>query len=216
VVKLSTGIFGGTFDPIHFGHLRMAEELADSLDLDIVRFIPAGLPPHRAAPRTDAIHRLEMTRLAIAGNPRFVLDDREVRSPQASYTVDTLTSLREDLGHDLPIWLLMGADAFLGLTTWKAWPRLFDLANLAVAHRPGYKLTQSDMLPDPLRRELAQRQCDTPAATPAGSIFLKAATALDISASGIRQHLSSGTSVRYLLPDPVLGYIQQHQLYTAS
>jgi len=210
------GIFGGTFDPIHYGHLRMAEELADSLALDIVRFIPAGQPPHRASPRTEAKHRLEMTRLAIAGNPRFLLDEREVREPRASFTFDTLTSLRQELGADQPLWLLMGTDAFLGLPTWKEWRQLFSLAHIAVAHRPGYKLTQSDMLPDPLRRELEQRRCDTPPAAPSGSIFLKPVTALDISATAIRQHLSSGTSARYLLPDPVLDHIQQHHLYTAS
>jgi len=210
------GIFGGTFDPIHYGHLRMAEELADSLALDIVRFIPAGQPPHRTSPRTEAKHRLEMTRLAIAGNPRFLLDEREVREPRASFTFDTLTSLRQELGADQPLWLLMGTDAFLGLPTWKEWRQLFSLAHIAVAHRPGYKLTQSDMLPDPLRRELEQRRCDTPPAAPSGSIFLKPVTALDISATAIRQHLSSGTSARYLLPDLVLDYIQQHHLYTAS
>jgi nicotinate-nucleotide adenylyltransferase len=215
-LSAAIGILGGTFDPIHFGHLRMADELARSLSLDVVRFIPAGLPPHRATPRTDAIHRLEMTRLAIAGNPRFVLDDREVRSPRASYTVDTLTSLRGELGRDLPIWLLMGADAFLGLTTWKEWKQLFELANIAIAHRPGYRLTQSDALPDPLRKELEQRRCDSPPSAPAGNILLQAVTALDISATAIRQHLSSGTGARYLLPDPVLNYIQQHHLYTAS
>ncbi len=210
------GIFGGTFDPIHFGHLRMAEELASALALDQVRFIPAGQPPHRASPRTEAKHRLEMTRLAIAGNPRFVLDEREVREPRASYTFDTLTSLRQELGPDQPLWLLMGTDAFFGLPTWKEWRQLFSLAHIAVAHRPGYKLTQSDMLPDPLRRELEERRCDTPPATPAGSVFLKAVTALDISATAIRQHLSAGTSARYLLPDSVLDYIRQHHLYTAS
>jgi nicotinate-nucleotide adenylyltransferase len=157
-----------------------------------------------------------MTRLAIAGNPRFVLDDREIRAPSPSYTVETLTSIREVLGPDQPIWLLMGGDAFLGLTTWKEWQRLFELAHIAVAHRPGYKMAQSDMLPDPLRMELERRRCDSPPATPAGGIILKPVTALDISASLIRHHLSSGISVRYLLPDSVLDYIQQHHLYTAS
>lgn len=211
-----TGIFGGTFDPIHFGHLRMAEELASVLALDHVRFIPAGQPPHRASPRTEARHRLEMTRLAIAGNPRFVLDDCEVHAPSPGYTVETLTSLREELGSDQPIWLLMGGDAFLGLTTWKEWQHLFELAHIAVAHRPGYKMAQSDMLPDPLRMELEQRRCDSPPASPAGGIILKPVTALDISATAIRHHISSGTGARYLLPDTVLGYIQKHNLYTAA
>jgi nicotinate-nucleotide adenylyltransferase len=215
-LSAAIGIFGGTFDPIHFGHLRMAEELASLLALDTVRFIPAGQPPHRATPRTDAVHRLEMTRLAISGNTRFILDDCEIRTSRPSYTVDTLTSLREELGSDQPIWLLMGADAFLGLTTWKEWNRLFELAHIAVAHRPGYRLSQSDMLTDQLRHELEQRRCDTPPHTAAGSIILKPVTALDISATAIRHHINSGTGARYLLPDTVLGYILQHHLYTAS
>jgi nicotinate-nucleotide adenylyltransferase len=213
---LSIGIFGGTFDPIHFGHLRLAEELASALGLAEVRFIPAGQPPHRVSPRTDAVHRLQMTRLAITGNPRFMIDDREIVEPRASYTFDTLTSLRQELGTDLPLWLLMGADAFLGLTTWKNWQQLFDLAHIAVAHRPGYRLSQSDALPDALQRELQQRSCAALPDTPAGSVFLKPVTALDISATAIRHHLSSGTGARYLVPDSVLDYIQQHNLYTAS
>jgi nicotinate-nucleotide adenylyltransferase len=216
VVDTAIGIFGGTFDPIHFGHLRLAEELASALRLTEVRFIPAGQPPHRVSPRTDAVHRLAMTRLAITGNPRFVLDDREILEPRASYTFDTLTSLRQELGRDLPFCLLMGADAFLGLTSWKNWQQLFDLAHIAVAHRPGYRLPQSDALPDALQRELQQRSCATLPDTPAGSVFLKSVTALDISATAIRQHLSSGTGARYLVPDSVLDYIQQHNLYTPA
>lgn len=215
-MNAAIGIFGGTFDPIHYGHLRMAEELAAALCLESVRFIPAGQPPHRAVPRTEAKHRLEMTRLAIAGNPRFVLDDREVRATRPSYTVDTLDSLREELGEAQPIFLLMGADAFLGLTTWREWQRLFDLAHIAVAHRPGYRVSQSDALPDSLRSELHARRCDSAPAAPAGCIVLKPVTQLDISATGIRQHLSAGASARYLSPDAVLNYIQQHHLYTAS
>lgn len=210
------GVFGGTFDPIHFGHLRMAEELAAALSLAAVHFIPAGQPPHRATPRTEARHRLEMTRLAIAANPRFVLDDREVREARASYTVDTLTALRHETGNDLPIWLLMGADAFAGLTTWKEWRQLFALANIAVAHRPGYRLIQSDELPEALRQELDRRWTDSVAVTPAGSISLTPVTALDISATAIRQQLTSRRSVRYLLPDAVIDYIEQHNLYHAS
>ena len=210
------GVMGGTFDPIHYGHLRMAEELASMLVLDTVRFIPAGRPPHRAMPRTDAVHRLEMTRLAISGNARFILDDCEIRASRPSYTVDTLTSLREELGSERPIWLLMGTDAFLGLTTWKEWKRLFELAHIAVAHRPGYRLSQSDMLSDQLRHELEQRRCDTPPHTAAGNIILKPVTALDISSTSIRHHINSGTGARYLLPDAVLAYIQQYKLYTTA
>ena len=115
------GILGGTFDPIHLGHLRLAEEVADALKLAQVRFIPAGTPPHRAMPRTDAVHRLAMVRLAIANNPRFALDDRETQRTGLSYTHDTLASLRAEVGDATPLVLIMGADAFVKLETWHRW-----------------------------------------------------------------------------------------------
>jgi nicotinate-nucleotide adenylyltransferase len=208
------GIFGGTFDPIHFGHLRLAEELAEAIGLERVLFIPAGQPPHRGAPRTAAVHRLEMVRRAIAGNPRFEADAREVNSPRPSYTVDTLTALRAELGPQQPLWLLLGADAFLGLTTWHEWRRLFGLANLAVAARPGAQLLQADAMPQELKDEVLQRQlADGAAAGPAGSVLLRPMTPLDISATAIRDTLGRHGSARYLLPEAVLGYIHEHQLY---
>jgi nicotinate-nucleotide adenylyltransferase len=208
------GIFGGTFDPIHFGHLRLAEEMAEAVGLEKVLFIPAGQPPHRGAPRTAAVHRLEMVRRAIAGNPRFEADAREVDSPRPSYTVDTLTELRDELGLQRPLWLLLGADAFLGLTTWHEWRRLFGLANLAVAARPGAQLLQADAMPQELKNEVSQRQlADGAAAGPAGSVLLRQMTPLDISATAIRDTLGRNGSARYLLPDAVLGYIHEHQLY---
>jgi len=209
------GIFGGTFDPIHFGHLRLAEEMADALGLDRVLFIPAGQPPHRGTPRTAASHRLEMVRRAIAGNPRFVADAREVQRPHPSYTVDTLTTLRAELGDAQPLWLLLGADAFLGLPSWHDWRRLFELANIAVAERPGARLMQSDAIMEPLKSEVLQRQpADGTATGPAGSVLLRATPPLDISATAIRDILARHGSARYLLPDAVLDYIHEHQLYT--
>jgi nicotinate-nucleotide adenylyltransferase len=205
------GIFGGTFDPIHFGHLRLAEEMAGALDLGQVVFIPAGQPPHRGAPRTSATHRLEMVRRAIAGNPRFAVDAREVQRPAPSYTVDTLTALRAELGSEQPLWLLLGADAFLGLPTWHEWRQLFGLTNIAVAARPGAQLLQSGSMPDELKHEVSQRQ---QAAGPAGSVRLQQMTPLDISATAIRDTLARQGSARYLLPDAVLDYIHEHQLYT--
>ncbi|MEW6132580.1 MAG: nicotinate-nucleotide adenylyltransferase [Pseudomonadota bacterium] len=208
------GVFGGTFDPIHYGHLRMAEELAEALALEEVRIIPAGQPPHRGAPRTPARHRLEMARRAVADNPRFRLDEREVRLARASYTVDTLADLRAELGNSRPIWLFMGADAFLGLAAWKEWRRLFELAHIAVAHRPGYRLEHSDTLNDRLRQELDRRQVPSPPPAPAGGILLRPTTQLDIAATDIRSRLKAGHSVRYLVPDSVLDYIRQNRLYS--
>ena len=209
------GVMGGTFDPIHFGHLRLAEDMADALGLDRVLFIPAGQPPHRGVPRTAASHRMEMVRRAIAGNPRFVADAREVERPQPSYTVDTLTALRAELGETQPLWLLLGADAFLGLPSWHDWRRLFELANIAVAARPGARLMQSDAIMEPLKSEISQRQVAGAgsASGPAGSVLLRATPPLDISATAIRGILGRRESARYLLPDAVLDYIHEHQLY---
>ena len=210
------GVFGGTFDPIHYGHLRLAEGMADALSLDRVLLIPAGQPPHRGAPRTAAGHRLEMVRRAIAGNPRFVADAREVQRPHPSYTVDTLISLRTELGDAQPLWLLLGADAFLDLPGWHEWRRLFELANIAVAERPGARLMQSDAIMEALKSEMSQRQVTVGTPTgPAGSVLLRATPPLDISATAIRDILARHGSARYLLPDAVLDYIHEHQLYTS-
>ena len=211
------GILGGTFDPIHFGHLRMAEELAEALDIDQVRLIPAGNPPHRSQPRAEARHRLEMARRAVVGNPRFVPDDREIARDRPSYSVDTLAELRAELPAGTPLVLFMGSDAFLGLTTWREWRGLFDLAHIAIAHRPGFSPTLwEDALPDELRRQLAKRLSEQPGElveAPAGRVFLHAITQLDISASQIRDRCLRGKSLRYLLPDALIDYIHENRLY---
>ncbi|MDP2266783.1 MAG: nicotinate-nucleotide adenylyltransferase [Thiobacillus sp.] len=208
------GIFGGTFDPIHFGHLRLAEEMAAALGLSRVLFIPAGQPPHREAPLIAAAHRLEMVRRAIADNPFFAVDAREVQRAQPSYTVESLTALRDELGPDQPLWLLLGADAFLGLAGWHQWQRLFGLANIAVVTRPGAQSLQPDVMAEPLKSEVLNRQvADHTAAGPAGSVWFQHMTPLEISATAIRETLSRQGSVRYLLPDTVLNYIYEHQLY---
>lgn len=208
------GILGGTFDPIHFGHLRMAQEMAESLGLGEVRFIPAARPPHRSEPHGDARHRVEMVRLAIAGNPLFALDTREFDRTGPSYMVDTLRSLRAELGSERPLALLLGTDAFLGITTWHRWQELFELAHIAVAHRPGFVLdAQSPLMSPELGREWQQRYRATNPEGAAGNILLREITALDISASNIRESLTHDRSPRYLLPEAVCNYIHTHHIY---
>lgn len=206
------GLFGGTFDPIHYGHLRLAEELGEQLGLQQVRLIPSRLPPHREAPGVSAADRLNMVRLAAAGNPRLLVDEREIRREGTSYTVDTLMELRAELGDQRPLWLMLGADAFVALMTWSRWQRLFELAHLVVATRPGYPLVL-EQLPEPLGSLTRERLTPTSPDTPAGGILLREIAALDISASGIRRALGEGRSVRYLIPDSVLDYIRERQLY---
>lgn len=208
------GLLGGTFDPVHHGHLRLAEEAREALALPEVRWIPAGQPPHRQLPRADAAHRLEMVRLAIAGNPHFVLDAAEAHATGPCYTVLTLERLRA-AGGGRPLVLLMGADAFLGLETWHRWRELFELAHIGVATRPGFALDPADM-PPALADACRERLADDPGAlraTPAGRVVPFSMTPLAISASLLRARLAAGLSARYLIPDAVAEYIDLHRLY---
>jgi nicotinate-nucleotide adenylyltransferase len=207
------GLLGGTFDPIHHAHLRLAHEAQVACGLDHVRFVPSATPPHRGTPGATAEQRLAMVELAIADHPGFVADRRELDRTQPSYTIHTLESLRIEFGADRPICLLLGADAFRLLETWHRWRDLFASAHLVVAHRPGF-----DPLPDTpaLVDEYRRRRIDDPAALarqPAGCLLPLAITPLDISASAIRAERIAGGSPRYLLPDSVLGYIETHHLY---
>ncbi|WP_375803783.1 nicotinate-nucleotide adenylyltransferase [Azonexus sp.] len=212
------GLFGGTFDPVHFGHLRLAEEAIDQLALEDVRWIPAGQPAHRGPPRVSAGQRLAMVRLAVAGNPGFSVDAAEVEATVPSYTVPTLERLRAELGVDRPLVLLLGADALAGLESWYRWRELFALTHIAVSHRPGFPVAAT-ALPPALAEEFAARQRDDAAAlrvASAGSIVAFEMTQLAISATQIRQLQAAGRSARYLLPDKVLDYIQTHSLYRNS
>ena len=209
------GIFGGTFDPVHFGHLRLAEESIGHLGLGGVRWIPAGQPPHRGTPQVTARQRLEMVLRSTAKNARFSVDASEVEAAAPSYTVHTLVRLRGELGAAQPLVLLVGADAFAGLTSWHRWRDLFSLAHIAVSHRPGFPV-EIGSLPHELATEFTDRRLSDAGGlknTAAGGIVTFAMTQLAISATQIRKLLANGRSPRYLLPDGVLDYIQTHSLY---
>ncbi len=202
------GVFGGTFDPIHFGHLRTGLEVVEALALEELRFIPCGLPPHRAAPLASAEQRLQMLRLAVAGEPRFAIDQQELERAGPSYSVDTLEALRAELGERRPVCLLMGLDALQGITGWHQWQRLIELAHLAVVHRPGWPAE----VPADAAAVLTPELCTEPARLrerPAGGVCFLPVTQLDISASRIRSLLAAGRSVRYLVPDAVEGYLRE-------
>jgi nicotinate-nucleotide adenylyltransferase len=208
------GILGGTFDPVHYAHLRLAEEAAEHLGLERVRWIPSGNPGHRAAPRTPGHHRLEMVRLAIRDNARFTLDDAEARSTAPGFTIDTLRRLRAELGADVPVVFIIGADQLHAFHTWRAWRDLFALAHFAVGERPGFPVTR-EALPPEVGAEHGARAA-SPAALAgeaAGRIVAFPMTQLGISASEVRRRIGSGASARYLLPPEVLAYIRAHGLY---
>ena len=211
------GIFGGTFDPIHYGHLRLAQEIIETAKLAEVRFIPSGTPPHRTRPGADPQHRVEMVNLAIAGNAHFTCDDRETKRTGKGYTYDTLAELRQQIGRQRSLAMLLGADAFLDLATWHRWRELFDLAHIIVAYRPGYPIdTWQARMQASLAHEYAVRYMQQPLAVhlaPAGGISAVSMTGLDISATFVRTAVHAGASPRYLLPDAVLDYIETHGLY---
>jgi len=211
------GIFGGTFDPVHYGHLRLAEEMLELANLRQIRFIPTGTPPHRNAPQVSAQHRSAMVQLAIADQPAFMLDDREVRRTTPCYTVDTLRELRADLGVAQPLCLLMGGDAFLQLHTWHEWEQLFELAHIVVGYRPGFTIDERiHSATAELQQHYQQRLCtaDDLSRHPSGGIAELAIPKLEISATDIRRRVAENRTIRYLLPNAVANYIHQHHLYT--
>jgi len=203
---------GGTFDPVHNGHLRTALELRQWLDVARVCLIPSKMPVHRDIPGCTPEQRLEMLQLAVADEPTLTVDDREIRSDQPSYSLLTLESLRAELGPDKPICMVMGMDAYQTLPSWHQWQRFVDFAHIIVVGRPGYRFT-----PAPALRAFTERHGTDSVPSlhqqPAGRILIHELTPLGISATRIRQQIAQGESPRYLLPDVVWNYIQTNRLY---
>ena len=193
------GVFGGTFDPIHYGHLRTAFEMLQALRFDEVRFMPCGNPPHRGEPFADAELRLEMVRVATEGQHGFVVDDRELQREGPSYSVDTLSALRAEFPLR-PIGLIIGMDAFLSLPKWYHWREILQLAHIIVAHRPGWRAPDMGPLGDLLADRGTHRIGDLHQAK-AGHIYIHDVTQLEISSSEIRELVAVGRDPRFLLPD---------------
>lgn len=207
------GILGGTFNPVHVGHLRSALEVAEQLALDELRLIPNARPPHRDAPLVSAQDRLAMVEQAVAGVPLLTVDDRELKRDRPSYSIDTLESLRAELAVEDQLFLLLGWDAFCGLPTWHRWEELLDHCHILVLQRPD----ADSEAPQALRDVLAARSVSDPQALagPGGQIAFVWQTPLAVSATQIRNLLASGKSVRFLVPDAVLAYITARGLYRA-
>ncbi len=199
------GILGGTFDPIHLGHLRLAEEVREALDLAAVHFVPSAVPPHRPQPSLGPKQRLALVQAAIADHPGFIADGRELERAGVSYTVDTLKSFAAEFPERHRV-LILGMDAFNGLPQWHRWQELFDWAHIAVANRPGAAAT-GEAAALLVERRLQPEQL---ARQRAGGIVGLEITRLDISATAIRAALDAGRSVRYLVPDCLLNPLQAY------
>lgn len=209
-------IFGGTFDPVHFGHLRSALEVREALNVSTVRFVPSCIPPHRDVPQTTPAQRLEMLRLAVSGEPGFEIDERELLREGKSYTVDTLRSIREEIGESVPLTFLVGFDAWCSLNEWHEWHHLLDYAHVAVLERPGYSDADLDdaMIEFEKGRTVADPACLS--ACPCGRICRLHVTQIGIAATAIRQIIAAGKSPAYMMPADVIQYIYENGLYAAA
>lgn len=207
-------IYGGTFDPIHHGHLRLALEICDRVGVAQVSLVPCYIPPHRGKTGATAEQRLKLLELAIAGEPQLSIDDCELRRAGASYTADTLRQLRTQLGADEPLVMVIGTDAFASFDSWQEWRQIPELAHIIVVRRPGPPLS---VLGEPAKL-IAKRSVRNPQAlfdTPCGYILELAPPLLDISATGIRECITDGRSPRYLIPETVWSEIRRQGLYGA-
>jgi nicotinate-nucleotide adenylyltransferase len=212
-LQQAIGILGGTFDPIHFGHLRTALELYQALELAEVRLIPCYQPVHRKSPVASPEHRLAMVHSAIADEPALTVDSCEIDRQGPSYTIDTLETLQQKFPNT-PLCLIMGIDALLGFPSWHRWEEILKLAHLVIAHRPQYHLPQTGIVADLLKERL--KKAAAIHASLSGSIVLHPVTPLEISATDIRKQIAMRRNPRFLLPDSVYRYIEQHGVYSLS
>lgn len=205
-------IYGGTFDPIHNGHLRLAIELRERLAVPSVSLIPSHIPPHRERPGASSADRLALLQLAVANEPGLVVDDRELAREGASYSADTLRQLRQELGESEPLVMVLGSDAFASFDKWQDWQSIAELAHVVVIPRPGGQL-QPDSVPAQLLAASTASNLNSLWAAPAGCFLWLELPLLDISATAIREQIHQGRSPRYLLPDKVLAEIRARGLY---
>ncbi|WP_297324918.1 nicotinate-nucleotide adenylyltransferase [Nitrosomonas sp.] len=214
------GIYGGTFDPIHYGHLRIAEELLDIVGLQRIVFVPSGAPRLRAAPAASRNHRAAMVRLATQDNRLFSLDEREVNRLGVSTTVHSLREYKCELGDHSTLCFILGIDAFVKIHQWSEWQELFSLCHLIIVARPGYIAINEDQnLPAEIRKEFISRcvmNVSDLRLQSSGFIYTARTSLLEISASHIRSLINTGKSIRYLLPDNVSEYIKSNRLYTGK
>jgi len=213
-LKLPIGVLGGTFDPVHFGHLRMAIELKQALQLAQVKLIPCFQPVHRKNPTATPMQRVEMLKIAVHDEPDLVIDLCEIERKGPSYTIDTLEHLKARFPQS-PLCMFMGIDALLSFTSWHQWEKILSIAHLIIAYRPFYQLPNTGLIADILKERLIQ-DVGLLHQQLAGLILLHPITSLDISATDIRRQISQGLNTRFLLPDPVYQYIKTHGIYSIN
>jgi nicotinate-nucleotide adenylyltransferase len=210
-MKRATVVFGGTFDPVHYGHLRAASEVSETLGADDFRLLPAGMPPHREGTGAEAYHRLAMLELALAPYPDLTVDEREVRRDGPSYMVETLASIRQEVG-ERPVILCLGQDAANKLSAWHRWRELLNLAHLLVMKRPRSRPKYAGEVAELLNERRVRRHSQLMEAE-AGRVCYLGVTQLAISSTDIREQVRAGQDPRFLLPSTVLAYLRKHKLY---
>ena len=210
--NMSVALFGGTFNPVHFGHLNLASRLADYLQIPSVRMMPCAIPPHREAPTTDTQHRLAMLNLAIADNPVLIADDLELKRAGTSYSIDTIELVRQEIGTQVPLFFCLGIDALLSIDSWHRWSELLDFCHLVACSRPDYSLPQDGAVATWIEQYKCKdiRQMKK---QPHGSIHLCKIPMVDISSTAIRDSIKCAKNIDHMTPEPVVNYIKQHSLY---
>ena len=212
VSKMSIALFGGTFNPVHLGHLKIAEEMADLLQVEQMRLLPCSIPPHREAPEVGAKQRLAMLRLALANQSVLMSDDLELNRAGPSYTIDTLKLVREDVGESVPLFLCLGMDVLSTIDTWQRWQELLNYCHIAVSPRPGWAQPEKGNLANWIDRHRLDNLTEVKKASH-GHIYFCDLMMLELSSTAIRENIKRGESISSMTPDAVVDYIKQHQLY---
>ncbi len=211
------GIFGGTFNPIHMGHLITAEQVREAFDLDRMLFVPSARPPHKPSPDLiDGVHRLEMARLAVCDHPRFDVSAIEHERSGRSYSVETVEAFRREWGREASLYFVLGIDAFLEIGTWREPKRLFELCNFVISSRPGFPFDQAHQVLSDILGTTPPADARSIGLPHGRTLWFHAVLPIGISSTLIRNRLQRGHSVKYLLPGPVESYILSHHLYSDS
>lgn len=216
---MRVGLFGGTFNPVHWGHLRAAEEIREMFDLTQVIFIPTNISPHKESKEIiPADHRLKMLGLALDGNPYFFTSDVELKRPGKSYSIETISHFKNTFGEELNLFFILGIDVFLEITSWKNYQGLFSLCNFIVMSRPRYEINElQQVIPTQIKKDFRYQPEEKRFIHNSHvSIYFTEITPIDISSHSIRMLIKEEHSIKYLLPEEVENYVKEHKLYRTT